>query len=157
MFHSEVHHNTGVKQVLFWFKIIIFLPGKSILIHLIQQVTKWATSLLFSPVANAECHQKALESSFRPESFNAGKVDAGQNRSLWSVSRDKGQFSISDELKERKAREWERERAGLPCVKLPVIMCSSDPDVDRIPDAFSNAWSSAHQNRLEDNERKCLS
>ncbi len=91
--------------------------------------------------------------------FNAGKVVAGQNRSLWSVSRDEGQFSISDGLTEREKRgsERERERAGLPCVKLLVIMCSSDPDVDRIPDTFSNAWSSAHQNRLEDNIRKCLS
>lgn len=91
--------------------------------------------------------------------FHAEKVVAGQNRSLWSVSWDVGTvLHIWRPNRERKAREWERERAGLPVRKVPCDYVFIWPWCrPHIPDASSNGWSSAHQNRLEDNERKCLS
>ncbi len=95
MFHSEICHITEVKQALFYLiiKMIIFLPGKSILIYLIQQVTKWATSLLFSPEANAERHQKALESSVRPVLMQEKLLQARTEASdLWAETRDSSPY-----------------------------------------------------------------
>lgn len=81
-----------------------------------------SNQLVIFPEANAERHHKALESSIRPVLMQGNLLQARTEASdLWAETQ--GHFSISDGLTEREKRrsERERERAGLPCVKLLYV------------------------------------
>lgn len=74
---------------------------------------KVSNQLVIFPEADAECHQKALESSVRPVSMQKLLLTRREASDLWAEMQ--GQFSISDGLTEREAREWERE--GRPALR----------------------------------------
>lgn len=152
LFHSEMSQYK-IKQVIltskYNFSSCIDLP------HPVGH--KVSNQLVIFTEANAERHQEALESSIRPILMQERLLQARTEASdLWAETQ--GQFSISDGLKAREKRGSERERAGLPVREVACDYVFIWPWCrPHIPDAFSNGWSSAHQNRLEDNERKCLS